>query len=104
MIQRYYLKEPKFNGVISSNKLPKIKDRAYLINLDEYRSIHAFYKKFWNEPQKGQNLKKMLRNSPASNAWAAIFEDADFSESSLSYKIEQILGFFLIYNFLCLHY
>ena len=26
-----------------------------------------------------KNLKKMLRKSPASNVWAAIFENADFS-------------------------
>ena len=36
-IQTYYQNEPKFNGVYSRNKLPKtIKNRAYVINLDEY--------------------------------------------------------------------
>ena len=38
-IQKYYQNEPKFNGVYSRNNLPKIKDRAYVINLDEYKSI-----------------------------------------------------------------
>ena len=38
-IQKYYQKEPKFNGAYSRNNLPKIKDRAYIINLDEYKSI-----------------------------------------------------------------
>ena len=38
-IQKYYQNEPKFNGVYSRNNLPKIKDGAYVINLDEYRSI-----------------------------------------------------------------
>ena len=38
-IQKYYQKEPKFNGVYSRNNLPKIKDRAYVINLDEYKAI-----------------------------------------------------------------
>ena len=38
-IQRYYQKEPKFNGVCSRNNLPKIKDGAYIKNLDEYESI-----------------------------------------------------------------
>ena len=38
-IQKYYQNEPKFNGVSSTNNLPKIKDRAYIINLDEYKSI-----------------------------------------------------------------
>ena len=32
-------KEPKFNGVYSRNNLPKIKDEAYTINLDEFESI-----------------------------------------------------------------
>ena len=41
-IQKYYKNEPRFNGVFSRNNLPKsnfiekIKDRAYIINLDEY--------------------------------------------------------------------
>ena len=36
-IQKYYQNEPRFNGVYSRNNLPKkIKDEAYVINLDEY--------------------------------------------------------------------
>ena len=38
-IQKYYRNEPKFNGVYSRNNLSKIKDEAYIINLDEYESI-----------------------------------------------------------------
>ena len=38
-LQKYYQKGPKFNGVYSRNNLPKIKDGAYVINLDEYESI-----------------------------------------------------------------
>ena len=38
-IQKYYQNEPKFNGAYSRNNLPKIKDRAYVINLDEYEPI-----------------------------------------------------------------
>ena len=38
-IQKYYQNEPRFNGVYSGNNLSKIKDRAYIINLDEYESI-----------------------------------------------------------------
>ena len=33
-IQKYYQKEPKLRGVYSRNNLPKIKDGAYVINLD----------------------------------------------------------------------
>ena len=32
----YYQNETKFNCVYSRNSLPKIKDRAYVTNLDEY--------------------------------------------------------------------
>ena len=39
-IQKYYQNEPKFNGVYSRDNLPdKIKDGAYIINLDEYSDI-----------------------------------------------------------------
>ena len=38
-IQNYYQNEPKFNGVYSRNNLPKIKDWAYIINLDQFKSI-----------------------------------------------------------------
>ena len=38
-IQKYYQNEPKFNGVCSRSNLPKIKDEAHVINLDEYESI-----------------------------------------------------------------
>ena len=42
-IQKYYKNEPKFNGVNSKYKLPKIKDETYLINLDLYKSIGTFW-------------------------------------------------------------
>ena len=39
-IQGYYQNEPRFNGVFSRNNLPlKIKDGAYVINLDEYADV-----------------------------------------------------------------
>ena len=38
-IQKYYQSERKFNGVYSRNNLPKIKDGAYVINLDEYEPV-----------------------------------------------------------------
>ena len=43
-MQKYYQNEPKFTGVYSRNILPKIKDVAYEINLDESKSvgIHSF--------------------------------------------------------------
>ena len=36
--------EPEFNGVHVRNYLPKIKDGAYIIILDEYKSIGPHWK------------------------------------------------------------
>ena len=41
-MQTYYPNEPKLNAVYSRNNLSKIKDRAYVINLDEYESLGSF--------------------------------------------------------------
>ena len=38
-IQKYYQNRSKFNGVYSGNNVPKIKNRVYVINLDEFKSI-----------------------------------------------------------------
>ena len=42
-MQKYYPKAPKFNGINSRNYLPKIKDGAYVINLDKYKSIRTHW-------------------------------------------------------------
>ena len=39
IIQKHNQNKPKLNDVYSRNDLPKIKDGAYIINLDEYESI-----------------------------------------------------------------
>ena len=41
-IQKYYRNEPKVNGAYSRNNLPKMKDGAYLVSLDEYESIGTY--------------------------------------------------------------
>ena len=33
-IQKFYQNEPRFNGFYSSDNLQKIKDGAYIVNLD----------------------------------------------------------------------
>ena len=39
-IQKYYKNEARFNGVFSRNNLfQKIKDGAYIVNLDEYVDV-----------------------------------------------------------------
>ena len=46
-IQKYYKNEPRFNGVYSRDNLPKIKDGAYVINLDEYSDIGTHWVALW---------------------------------------------------------
>ena len=54
-IQKYYQNdaqlssknEPKFNGVYLRKNLPKIKDGAYVINPDEYKSIGTRWVAFY---------------------------------------------------------
>ena len=43
VIQKYYQTEPKLNGVYSRNDLLKIKDGAYVINLNEFKSIETHW-------------------------------------------------------------
>ena len=40
--QKYYQNEPKFIGFYLRNNLPKIKDKVYVINLDEFKSLDSF--------------------------------------------------------------
>ena len=41
-MQKYYKNEPKFNNVYSRSSLPKLRGGAYIINLDEYKSIGTY--------------------------------------------------------------
>ena len=42
-IKKYYQNESRFNGVSSEDNLPKTKDEAYVINLDEYSDIITYW-------------------------------------------------------------
>ena len=46
-IQKYYQNEPRFNGVYSRDNLPKIKDGAYIINLDEHYDTGTHWIALW---------------------------------------------------------
>ena len=47
-IQEYYKNQLKLNGVYSRDNLPnKIKDGAYIINLDEYSDIGTHWIALW---------------------------------------------------------
>ena len=42
--QTYYQNEPKFNGVYSRDKLPKIYDGVYAANFDKYELLETHWK------------------------------------------------------------
>ena len=42
-IRKCYQNESRFKGVYSRNTLPKIKDGAYVINTDKYKSIKTHW-------------------------------------------------------------
>ena len=44
---KYYQNQSRFNGVYSRNNLSKIKDGAYVINLDEYSDIGTHWVALW---------------------------------------------------------
>ena len=46
-IQKYYQNEPRCNDVYSRDNLPKIKDGAYITNLDEYSVIGTHWVSFY---------------------------------------------------------
>ena len=46
-IQKYCKNGPRFNGVYSRDNLSKIKDGAYMINLDEYSGIGTHWVALW---------------------------------------------------------
>ena len=65
-IKKYYQNEPKFNGVFSRNNLPKIKDEAYVINLDEYESVENHL--FANNEQWHLHHVTLVKRPPARHA------------------------------------
>ena len=43
-IQKYYQNEPRFNVLYPRNNLPEnVKDRAHVINLDEYADVGTYW-------------------------------------------------------------
>ena len=48
-VHKYHQNEPRFDGVCSSNSLSKrIKDGAYVINLDEYADVGTHWIALYN--------------------------------------------------------
>ena len=51
MKKEYYKSEPRFNGVYSRDSLPKtIKNRAYVINIDEYADVGTHWIALYVKP------------------------------------------------------
>ena len=46
-MMKYFENESRFNGVYSRDNLSKIKDGAYIINLDEYSDIGTHWAALW---------------------------------------------------------
>ena len=67
----------KRKGRKHKKKIEKSVEKLKIENFFEYTFFYnkSFCKK--NKPQKPQNPKKILRKSPASDAWTAIFKNAD---------------------------
>ena len=73
-IQKYYQNEPKFNSVYSRNNLPEIKDGAYVINLDEFKSVGTHWIATYMNVENGtyfhsfrvehipKGIRKLIRN------------------------------------------
>ena len=79
-LQKYYKKKPRLNGVFSRNNLPKkIKDRAYIINLDKYSDVGTHWIALFHKKLKLfisivlvlnislKKLKHLLKDSPEIN-------------------------------------
>ena len=63
-MQKYYQNESKLNGVYSRNNLPIITDGAYVINLDEFKSIETHWIASYILTDLELNMfKKKLQNS-----------------------------------------
>ena len=62
-IEKYYKNEPRFNGVFSRNNLPKkIKDGAYVINLDKYEDLGTHWIALFCNRNKIVILKVLVLN------------------------------------------
>ena len=86
-IWKYYQNKLTFNGVYSRKKLPKIKDGAYVINLDQYKSIGTYLIAFYINGDNGSTyynakyfdsfgvkyIQKKLRNEQETKILSQIF-------------------------------
>ena len=58
--KKYYQSEHKFNGVYSKNNLPEKKDGAFVIDLDEYKSIENHWIALYVNSDNGSTSHKAI--------------------------------------------
>ena len=80
-IQKCLQNEPKFDGVYSRNNLPKVKDGAYVINLDKFKPIGTHWIGIYVNPENvtyfdsfgvehiPKGIKKVLGNKNITNIY-----------------------------------
>ena len=108
-IQKYYQNELRFNDVFSRNNLPKkIKDGAYVINLDEYADVgthlialfcngnQIIYFKLFDVEHVPKEIKEFIGNK---NIKANIFLVQANNSRMCGYFCIGFIDFMLAYNF-----
>ena len=85
-IQKHYQNEPWLSRVYLRNNLPKIKDDAYVINLDEYKSI----KTHWRDLS--------VNGDNGSIFWDATYFDS-FGVENIPKEIKKFIGSKNLTNF-----
>ena len=104
-IQKYYKNEPRFNGVFSRNNLPKkIKDGAYIINLDECANVGSHWIALFCKKNEivyvdsfgveyiPKEIKEFIENK---NIKTNIFRIQEDNSTMCGYFCIQIIGFML---------
>ena len=86
-MQKYYHNEPKFNGVYSRKSLLKIKDGAYIINLDEFKKLI------------GQNYMRMVIIQPT---LAALELNIFSNKLGKSQETKVLFQIFIEYKHFCI--
>ena len=102
--QKYYQEEPKFSRVYSRNNLRKIKEEAYVINLDEYKSIgthwialyvnakNIVYFDSFEVEHIPKEIKKLIRNK---NKITNIYRIQAYDSTMCRYFCISFIGFIL---------
>ena len=76
-IQKYYQNEPKFNAAYSRNNLLKIRNGAYAINLDEFKSIETHWIALYVNNSNNNNDNNHNNNNDNINDNVTYFDSFD---------------------------